>query len=125
LFSKESKKVSRDSTVDLIENKLKDKLDDVGLNTTIINEIVDYVLGGVSSIKDYTPPKKKKKRLSKTTNKEIVAKSDDSVMSLAERAAIILDGVSDSDGSVPTHMNETTTPNNNISNVADHASSLL
>jgi len=127
VFTQEANKMSKDSTVELLEYRLKDKLDDVGLNSKVINEVINYVLGDVSTVTDIhqpTPTKPKTKSKKKAHAKK--AKVNEQ-LSLAERAASILDGVPDQVGGIPASqqsINETSS-HHDLSDVADHASSLL
>jgi len=130
VFTQEANKMSKDSTVELLEYRLKNKLDDVGLNSKVINEVINYVLGDVSTVTDTQPTPTKIKHKTKTKSKKKAPAKKAKVneqLSLAERAASILDGVPDQVGGIPASqqsINETSS-HHDLSDVADHASSLL
>lgn len=112
----------QDASVDLVENRIIEKLHNIGLNDTVISDVVEYVLGDIGSINENkiinnsvkkSPTKKKKKKK--------INKHNDGITSIADRASNILEGVVDN-GNV--NINNNTTYNN-MSSVANHASSLL
>ena len=51
-----AKPKSKDATVKILEQRMKMKLDEVGLNSKMINEVLDYVLYNIEKIKDLPQP---------------------------------------------------------------------
>lgn len=114
-----------DSSVSVIEERMRSKLDDVGLKPKIISEVVSFVLSDVKNVKDFKQPRPVQSQTSQyqgeqTKNIHEYSYNND----IAGAASYILDGVSNSSST-----NTSSTTNNEskayTSNVADRASSLL
>lgn len=127
--------VSKDATVELLEYRLKDKLDSVGLNEAVIRDVIGYVLGDVGSVSDPITPKQPKQPQAPVMEQVVETSPQpqsqspvqEKNVSLADHAGSILEGVPEAQGtSSQSMMAETQQPASvDMSNVADHASALL
>ena len=114
------KKVTkRNSSVKLVEDRLRLKLDGIGLNSRVVNEVISYVLYNVNAIDEI-----------RTHHTESVQhtqhKKQQPPATIVGYADSILEGMTDHTPMTTMgsgNFNESI--NNNISDVADHASSLL
>jgi hypothetical protein len=114
-----------DASVSIIEARIKSKLDEVGLNSKLINEVVSFVLSDVKNVKDLkvtNSPTSEPKQQRQPNINEFAHRND-----IAGASSHILEGVRDIGGNINYGKNE---QNNNVgagytSNIADHASSLL
>jgi len=113
----------KDSSVKLIEARIRTKLDDIGLNESAISEVVSFVLNDVQKVNEVTSstdqqPKPKKKQVSES-------KAPTSIMGQAEN---LLAGLPDTPtmGPLPTRGGgDEVVAESDLSGVASHASSLL
>jgi len=113
-----STKIKKDASVKLIEKRIRNKLDDIGLNEKAIGDVVSYVLEDIhkiSGVKNTYQPQQQVEEQQIPTN-------------VVSRAEFLLEGLLETPSyGVPTNnsSNNDETSSVGLSNIADHASSLL
>lgn len=133
LVRKVKVKVKKGSSVKMIEQRIKDKLDDVGLNDKIISEVLEYVFNGVVKVKgineNVTMKKPKKVKPMDHTVKPnnqtpIMSRAEsilsDSMFETATYSPTIDTSNNEQDGIPPMSMSSL-----NMDNTSDHATALL
>ena len=116
--------IERDVSVDIIEDRMRTKLEGVGLNDKVINEVVSYVLANSVNITglDTTQQVTVESVESPTTTIDGIPPS------IRSRAEDILGGgafVTPNPINEQVNTNPNVRPSYNMNNVADHASALL
>ena len=111
------KKVStkKDASVKLVESRMRSKLDEVGLNERMIDDVISYVLSDVSQVKNKNN-NKIKQNITDTPQTHVTESA-----SVSNRAEDILSGLSDD--YVPTVDNNS--GGGYTSTISDKATSLL
>jgi len=118
--------VKKDSSIKLIEARIRTKLDSIGLNESAINDVVTFVLYDIQKIKDVesssTSPTSKA-----PTQTKITVQENKKLNTVRGRAESLLEGLIDTPTFVPlpTYGSGDVVAESNFSNVADRASSLL
>jgi len=118
-----------DASVSILEGRIRSKLDDIGLNSKLINEVVSFVLDDVSNV----PNLKSSKGANFRTVTENARPQPVSVDEFKTRndirgaAEFLLEGVPEMSqpGSVRSSYDGGESVNSRMSSVADKASSLL
>jgi len=118
-----------DASVSIVEDRIRSKLDDIGLNSKLINEVVSFVLNDVSNV----PNLKSSKGANFRTVAENARPQPVSVNEFKTRndirgaAEFLLEGVPEMSqpGSVRSSYDGGEPVNSRMSSVADKASSLL
>jgi hypothetical protein len=115
-----------DTSVSILEGRMRSKLDDIGLNSKLINEVISFVLNDVKSVPNL--------KLGENTNvarpvytKPVSVNEFSNVNDVRGAAEFLLEGIPESSGGYTrsyssdsnAHVSSTT------SSVADRASSLL
>lgn len=121
-----STNTKKDASVKYIEKRMKNKLDDIGLNERVINDVISYVLDGVDNIKGVNET---------YTNTNINVQDEiPAPTNIISRAEALLEGLPETPTYSNMYMNNTSNNNTindvapsnlNLSNIADHASALL
>jgi len=118
--------VKKDSSVKLIESRIRTKLDNIGLNESAISEVVSFVLGDVQRVKNITSTTTKPNtpQQSKTPNQ---VKEQRVPITIMSRAESLLEGLPEAPGMGPRSKNidSESMTEENLSDVASRASSLL
>ena len=114
-----------DKSVAILEERIRSKLDNIGLNSKLINEVVSFVLDDVSNIPNLKLSEGK--QINNTIQQQPISvnefKMNNDVRGAAE---FLLEGVPET--SSPGRVSSSSvggSVNARMSNVADHASSLL
>lgn len=118
--SKKKSSRKKDSSVKLIEKRIRNKLDDIGLNDKAISDVVSYVLEDIQKVSGIKNTKHNKQQKPQSHIEEN--------MSIVGRAESLLEGLPET----PTYgvplgnqSNISESSNESMSDIADHASSLL
>ena len=112
--------IKKDSSVKLIEARIRTKLDTIGLNESVISDVVKFVLNDVHTISEIDPVQKNKPQQPKTVQE------NKSVNTILGRAESLLEGLPEQVVMSPlqTRVSEAAVESN-MSDVASRASSLL
>lgn len=119
------KTVKKDSSVKLIEARIRTKLDSIGLNESAIGDVVSFVLDDVQKVANIKSKTQQPKP--KTTPKPKQVQENNRMNTTMGRAESLLEGLPDTMGSLSSSddSGETVSESKNLSDVASHASSLL
>ena len=117
--------VKKDSSVKLIEARIRTKLDNIGLNETAISDVVSFVLDDVQKVPSMT--KSKSKKQSKKQPKREIVQEQDRMNTMIGRAESLLEGMPETStlGAIPDSGESIDESNVNVSDVTSRASSLL
>ncbi len=111
-----------DSSVSVVEGRIRSKLDDIGLNSKVINEVVAYVLDNVSTIPNVKLGESRKVNTTQPSNLNEFKHTND----VRGAAEFLLDGVPDTYTPSMTGISNSLMGGlSSMSGIADHASSLL
>lgn len=103
---------SKDVSVKIIESRIRLKLDEVGFDEELVDEIVNEVFKGVNAVRGMD-------------TKQTTVKESIKPMTIASRAESILGGMSDPSSGYQPQMSSPVGGGSRLSGVADRASSLL
>ena len=119
----------KDSSVKLIESRIRTKLYNIGLNENAISDVVSFVFNGVSTVSDIKPSniptQKPNSPVQKTPAPQVKPKNMAEMV--RTHAESLLEGLPETPTLDPTlfkHSGESIVESN-VSDVASHASSLL
>lgn len=110
-----------DSSVSIVEDRIRSKLDDIGLNSKVINEVVAYVLGNVNNIQNIKLGEARNVNTQQPSNLNEFKHMND----VRGAAEFLLDGIPDITPSMTGTSNSLIGGLSSMSGIADHASSLL
>ena len=115
----------KDSSVKLIEARIRTKLDSIGLNESAISEVVSFVLEDIQKVSEVKPSTDKQPTQQKPTKQQV--QEQKRMTTVMGRAESLLEGLPDKPtfGPLPTQGNGESVAESNLSDVASHASSLL
>ena len=131
------KKVKRDVSVTAIEERVKTKLDSVGLNDKVISEVLNYVFNDVVSIKGVNEslltqqPQQTQQTVANTPPvSDVMGRAESILGDTMFETPTIQQPVIDINNGQPygmTHQSQPVqpTPSLNMDNTADHATALL
>lgn len=122
----------KSTSVKIVEDRIRTKLDSVGLNTNVINEVVSYVLYNIDDVKELNEIKVKKEQ----PQVQVKENTQSKLNTVMGRAEAILDCDTFTQPLVPEPvidvngpLNEEITNNNienfNLNNTSERASALL
>jgi len=119
-FVKKSNTIKKDSSVKLIESRIRTKLDKIGLNESVISDVVNFVLNGVNIVNEVKSVQNDKPNTSKTVHE------NNPFNTIRGRAESLLEGLPETVVMSPlqTRLSETAVESD-MSNIASRASSLL
>ena len=115
----------KDSSVKLIEARIRTKLDDIGLNESAISEVVSFVLSDVQKVNEVKSSTTKPQQAHPQKKQVQESEAPTSIMGQAES---LLAGLPDTPtmGPLPTRGGgDEVVAESDLSGVASHASSLL
>jgi len=121
VVGKKPKATKKDSSVKLIEARIRTKLDDIGLNESAISEVVLFVLNDIQKVNDVVSSTKTQQP------KQTQVQENNVPTSVMGRAESLLAGLPETAtiGSLPIQGGDEVVAESDLSGVASHASSLL
>lgn len=117
--------VKKDSSVKLIEARIRTKLDSIGLNESAISDVVSFVLEDIQKVRDAKPSNVKQSTSQKPTKQQV--QEQQRTTTVMGRAESLLEGLPDNPtfDPLPTQSDSGSVAESNLSDVTSHASSLL